>query len=134
MKRPVTQPATAREQLASKPVRRPDVVCTDTETGARLAVPVRPSRWTRWLLRVPQLSVKQFELDALGKFVWEQCDGRTSVRRIARRLQQAHNISGRDAQVATTAFLQTLATKGLIAVKRKANERPNPVDAHKTDR
>ena len=108
--------STLREQLASRPVRRPDVTTINLGDGARVVVPVEPRRWSGWLLRVPGGATKKFEFDALGKFVWDQCDGRTSVRRIARRLSRTYRVSDREAHVATTAFLQTLAKRGLIAV------------------
>jgi hypothetical protein len=83
----------------------------------RVTVPMKPAKWAAWVLRVPDGARKTFELDALGKFVWDACDGRTTVRQIIRRLAKQYSLNEREADVATTAFLNTLARKGLIAVK-----------------
>jgi len=79
-------------------------------------VPVRPTRWASMLLRVPGGMKKTFELDKLGKFVWDECDGKTSVRQIIRRLARRYNLNEREAEVATVAFLHTLTRKGLIGM------------------
>ena len=59
---------------------------------------------------------KTFELDELGKFVWDACDAKTSVRQIIRKLAKRYNLNDREAEVATVAFLKTLTSKGLIGM------------------
>jgi hypothetical protein len=59
---------------------------------------------------------KTFELDELGKFVWDTCDGKTAVRQIIRRLADRYNLNDREAEVATVAFLRTLTRKGLVGM------------------
>jgi hypothetical protein len=66
---------------------------------------------------------KTFELDELGKFVWDACDGKTAVRQIIRRLAERYNLNQREAEVATVAFLQTLTRKGLIGMAVTKAER-----------
>ncbi len=93
--------------------------------GGRLTVPLNRRRWAVWLLRVPAGATKTFELDALGRMVWDACDGRTTVHQIARRLAKRYRVSDREAQVATETFLSTLARKGLVgaAVRTASGER-----------
>jgi hypothetical protein len=107
---------TRQQQLASKPLRLVDGDMAD----GRLTVKIQQRHWTRWLLRLPRDATKTFEFDSLGQMVWSLCDGRTSVQQIARKLAKTHNVSEREAQVATEKFLVTLARKGLIgaAVKK----------------
>ncbi len=90
------------------------MIAEGTDGGCRLTVPLTQKRWAGWLLRVPAGATKSFELDALGRMVWESCDGKTSVQQIARRLAKRYRVSDREAQVATETFLATLARRGLV--------------------
>ena len=109
-------PLTRQQQLASKPVRLVTADLTaDARGGGRLTVPLQQSPRIGWLFRLPKGATKTFEFDALGKFVWEHCDGKTSVQQIARKLAKAYKVSEREAQVATERFLVMLAKKNLIA-------------------
>jgi hypothetical protein len=113
--RPKPPRLTRPQQLASKPVRLVAGGMTDTEGGGgRLKVPIQPRRWTGWLLRLPAGAAKTFEFDVIGRLVWDQCDGKTSVGQIARKLARTYSLSDREAQVATEKFLVMLANKGLI--------------------
>jgi hypothetical protein len=92
-----------QESLSARPVRlvEPDSEPT-ADGGARLKVRIRDSRWSR-LFRLPDGAVKTFELDSIGYGVWNQIDGRTSVK------QMIH-------QLASQVFLRTLIKKGLVGV------------------
>jgi hypothetical protein len=106
---------TRQQQLASKPVRLVIGEMSDAaDGGGRLAVKIQQKRWTGWLLRMPKDATKTFEFDALGRFVWTHCDGKTSVQQIARKLSKKYNVSEREAQMATEKFLAMLAGKGLV--------------------
>jgi hypothetical protein len=108
---------TAQRSLAARPVRLVDApLAASADGGGKLQVPVRPTRWAGWLVRVPPGATKTFELDALGILVWNSCDGNTSVQQIIRKLAKRYNLSLREAQAPTLAFLQTLARKGLIGL------------------
>ena len=113
--RPRKPRLTRQQQLAAKPVH---LVTGDLaelpDGGARLTVPLQQRRWAGWLLRVPPGATKTFEFDALGRLVWDSCDGRTTVHQIARRLAKRYGVSDREAQVASETFLTTLARKGLV--------------------
>lgn len=119
-----TPKVTKSDMLSAKPVRSPDAKEeTVSATAWRLTVPLRPRRWANFILRVPSDLTRTFELDELGKFVWDQCDGKTSVRQIIRKLAKRYNLNEREAEVSTVAFLQSLTKRGLIGlavVKKKA--------------
>ena len=71
----------------------------------------------KWHIRaVVQSRSKTFELDIIGKQVWDACDGETSIRAIIERIAGDHRLNQREAEVSTVAFLTTLARKGLIRV------------------
>ena len=103
------------QTLSARPVRSASAELTRRDDGGVVSVPARPPRWAGWLLRVPAAARKRFELDPIGLFVWDQCDGKTTVRRMIHNLARDYRLSAREAEVATRQFLHTLARKGLIA-------------------
>ena len=109
---------TKAEVLSGKPVRAESA--TEAEAGEgkwRLTIPLRSAKqggWAARFLGVPEGATKTFELDELGKFVWDACDGRTTVAQVIRKLARQYNLNDREAEVATMAFLNTLARRGLI--------------------
>jgi hypothetical protein len=114
---------TRAQLLAAKPVR---LVRADPEPAGdglwRIAVPMRAARWARVFLRAQSQMIKKFELDELGLFVWNACDGKTSVQQVIRKLGKQYNLNARAAEVSTLAFLQTLVKKGLVGVKERSAE------------
>jgi hypothetical protein len=108
---------TRHQALAARPVQVAKCAIVEaSDGGARLQVPVRPSRLAGRIFRVPEGTTKTFELEAIGYSVWKQCDGKTSVQQIIRRLSVQYKISLRETEVSTVAFLQTLVRKGLIGM------------------
>jgi hypothetical protein len=120
------KPSITHEQaLAARPLRSSDAnidLCDDG--GAKLRAPMRPPRWGGWLFRMPENAKKTFELDSVGVFVWNCCDGKTSVKQIIHKLSKKYDLNLREAEVSSLAFLQTLAKKGLIGmqVEKTAHE------------
>ena len=111
---------TIEQTLAARPVRLVEAEAKEAGDGKwTLAVPLRPARWAGWFLRVPGGATKTFELDPLGLLVWENCDGKTRVDQVIRRLSDRYNLNVREAQVATLTFLQTLVRKGLVGMPVK---------------
>lgn len=115
--RPSKPRATLAQTLDAQPVRLFDAEPREHTTGQwRLTVPYKPQGWAARFLRVPQDVTKTFELDDLGKLVWDACDGKTSVRQVICALADRYHLNEREAQVATLAFLRTLMRKGLIGI------------------
>lgn len=111
---------TLAQTLSAKPVRLVEATLTEREDGgANLKVAMKQLRWAGWLLRVPEGATKTFELDEMGRFVWDSIDGKTSVQQMIRRLSKRYTINLREAQVATTQFLNMLTRKGLIGMQVK---------------
>jgi len=113
------QPSLSHQQaLSARPFRLPQAKLEPLETGgAKLKAPMRPPRWGGWLFRIPEGALKSFELDEIGLFVWNCCDGRTSVKQIIHKLSKKYDLNLREAEVSSLAFLQTLAKKGLIGME-----------------
>lgn len=122
---PRRKPRLSHEQaLAARPVRLVDVKLENLENGgARLQVPMRPPKWGGWLFRLPEGTTRTFELDAIGVFVWECCDGRTSVKQMIHKLSKKHELNLREAEVSLLAFLQMLLKKGLIGIPMEKQPR-----------
>ena len=103
------RPKNRGQQLALKPVRAPAA----TLDGMRVKLPLRGN----WLFRPPKDATRNFELDEVGLFVWNLCDGQTSIEQIFRHLAAKYNLSERDAEVSTLKFLQMLARRGLVGLR-----------------
>lgn len=108
---------TKADVLAARPLRLSDAPPEPAGEGKwRIKVPIKPGRIAGFLLRVSAETTKTFELDALGLLVWENCDGKTPVRQLIRKLAARYNLNEREAEVATVQFLYTLAKKGLVGM------------------
>jgi hypothetical protein len=108
---------TRDDALTAKPRRLVDVELEpDSTGGGKLKVPLAPRRWGRRLFRLPAGATKTFELDAIGVFVWNRCDGGHTVQQIIRKLADEYRLNLREAEVPTVQFLHTLARKGLIGM------------------
>ena len=98
--RPSPKPTKA-DVLGGKPVRSPAAREAEVETGRwELTIPLLAAKtggWASRLLRVPEGATKTFEIDELGKFVWDACDGKTTVTQIIRRLAKHYRLNGREA-------------------------------------
>jgi hypothetical protein len=111
---------TKQEALAVRPIRLVEGEIVDKDDGgANVKVPLRQRRWAAWFFKVPPGATKTFELDALGRLVWENCDGKTSVQQIIRKLAKRYNLGLREAEVPTVKFLQMLVKKGLVGMQAK---------------
>jgi Coenzyme PQQ synthesis protein D (PqqD) len=91
--------------------------------GINLTVPFARSTTAGRFFRLPVGASKTFELDAVGTLVWQLIDGKTSVQQIIRKVGKRYNLSLREAEVSTLAFLQTLTQKGLVGMQLKSPEK-----------
>lgn len=71
---------------------------------------------TKWL-RVP--NERQVELDEVGGFVWELCDGSNTIEAIVQKTRRQYKMNRREAEVSVTQFLQTLHQKNYIGFYKK---------------
>ncbi len=90
----------------------------DADGVATLYVPFRASRLVEWLcrrLKVPPSNAR-FELDEVGTFVWDLCDGSIPVREMVERLAARYKLSRKEAEASLTIFLRNLVRRGLVLI------------------
>ncbi len=104
----------AEEAFAAKPLRLVDATMEPNDKGGKLKVPLKARKFAGWLFKVPEGASKTFEFDAIGVFVWDNLDGKTSVQQLVRKLAKKYGLSEREAAVSTNQFLQMLGRKSLI--------------------
>ena len=61
-------------------------------------------------------SHKQFELDEMGRWLWERLDGRPVVETLIRNFATEHRVTMREAEVAILTFLKLLVKRNLAAL------------------
>lgn len=115
-------PRLTQEQLKkAKPERNPEVTSEAQADGTVLltAPLVLQGRgfmgWMAKRMQVPDR--KSFELEPVGAFVWDLCDGQHTFDAISRKLRERYKMNRLEADAALTAFLQMLGQRRLIALK-----------------
>ncbi len=112
--------------FTARPEQLPVVSRKETDNGGlSLRVRLTPRAWLRWLKGSEQPVERTFNLDHLGREVYEACDGKTNVKAMIRNFAKAHNISVAEAEISVSTFLRTLVQKGIvaIAIDRKEHEK-----------
>src|SRR5207249_834922 len=61
------------------------------------------------------------ELDEVGGFVWELCDGHHTVETIVQKTSREYKMNRREAEVSVTMFLQMLHERNFIGFYKKSN-------------
>ena len=114
---------TRAEALESKPVKNSDVTETRLESGELLLTyPVQMRPWLAGIagrLGRPTdgIQTRKIQLDLLGTSVWDQMDGKRSVREIIQEFVRKHQLHPKESEVAVTQFLRNLGKRGLIGIK-----------------
>src|SRR5579859_580012 len=73
----------------------------------------------RWL-RAP--NERRVELDEVGGYVWELCDGGHTVENIVQKTSRQYKMNRREAEVSVTMFLQMLHERNFIAFYKKTKK------------
>lgn len=111
-------PLTREESLASVPVRNAAVVTRRTDAGEiEITIPRLEALWVRVLARVFYVpKARKLVLDELGTYVWERCDGSTTVKDLVAGFSERYKLGRREAEVSLTEYLKLLAKRGLIGI------------------
>lgn len=120
---------TPEEALAAKPLRLVEAEMEADNKGGKLKVPLKARKFAGWVFKVPEGASKTFEFDAIGVFVWESIDGKTSVQQLVRKLAKKYGLSEREAAVSTNQFLQMLGRKSLIGWN--VDQKKSTTDEHR---
>jgi hypothetical protein len=98
-----------------------------TEAGETiLTVPQneKVSPVTRWVARwLNAPTERRVELDEVGGFVWDQCDGTNTVEAIVTRTGRQFKLNRREAEVSVTMFLQMLHERNFIGFYKKVTKK-----------
>ena len=107
------------KSLTMKPRRSPEATQADTDDGGvRISVPVKRI----WWFKAPADAKKTFELDEVGRFVWDLCDGKTTLKRMIESLAEKYQLNLREAEVSTLKFLEMLSRKRLVGITASKQE------------
>jgi hypothetical protein len=111
----VTKPTLKREDfLAARPQRAAGAILERRDDGSAL---VKIAVSFRWPLRAARDSWKTFELDEMGLWVWNACNGAATLLQIINALAKQYGLTVRESEMATTKFMEMLAARRLITVK-----------------
>ncbi|HZO90132.1 MAG TPA: PqqD family protein [Chthonomonadaceae bacterium] len=81
-------------------------------------------RMTRWLakwMNVP--NARHVELDEVGGYVWELCDGHHTIESIVQKTGRQYKMNRREAEVSVTMFLQMLHERNFIGFYKKVGKK-----------
>jgi hypothetical protein len=106
-----------QRSLAARPVLNDLITCEHTGDGHLvLHLPRRRTGMVRAVARAFKLPPsKQVELDELGSYTVQLCDGSHSVAEIVRLFARKFRLHRREAELSMVSFLQTLARRGIIS-------------------
>jgi len=108
------------ELRKSKPIRNTFVVAEELEGGS-LVLQAPLSTQGRGVLgrmakKAGKPDVKHFELEQVGAFVWNLCDGKHTFDAISKKLRDEFKLSRLEADASLSAFLQMLSQRKLITM------------------
>jgi hypothetical protein len=110
--------ALTRDQaMQAWPVRNPGLTTHVSDDGIVTVELPRRKDWMGgvlgFLFSVP--ASKPVQLDEIGSFVYDRCDGERTVNDIVDDMMAEYKLNRREVEVSLTKFLQTLAQRGIIA-------------------
>jgi hypothetical protein len=107
-----------QEALSARPVLNRLVKVERGQDGnIVLQVPRRDTATVRTMARVFGMPpYRKVALDELGTFVIELCDGRHTVRELARKLSGRFRLNRREAEVSVSAFLRDLGRRSIVGL------------------
>lgn len=122
--------------LRLRPLRHPSLSSEKRETGETILIVPQNDQvgritrtMARWL-RVPM--ERKVELDEVGGFVWELCDGNHTIESVVQKTSKHYKMNRREAEVSVTMFLQMLHERKFIGFYKK--EKPEQAVPKKENR
>ncbi len=113
------RPQLTREQsLNAIPVRNQGIEVRRESGGTAVLVLKRSdslrARAMSKIFYVP--AERKIGLDELGTYVWDLCDGQTSVKKIVSLFAKKHKLGKKEAEVSVVEYLRQLTKKGLLGL------------------
>ena len=114
------------DQLTATPIRNDKAVARVTETASlRVSVPQSYPAWVRPIAKTMHLrGEKSYELEGVGRSVFDRVDGETSVENLVDWLAAEHRLSFHESRVLIMKYLQMLMEHGLIVIAGGRREPP----------
>ena len=105
-----------REQLLqARPIRNPQAEIAETDQGhLDVAIPFEKPKSLTWFFRGKKTLLRRFQLDQLGRRVWDLCDGQHTVRQLIETFSRDEGLNLREAEVSMLTYLETLGKRGII--------------------
>lgn len=102
--------------MDSRPHPMPGIRIEEEADGTiKVLIGFKRSKWQKWFGAPPEYE-RQYLLDALGREVFDACDGDRSVREIVERFADVHSLNIAEAEMAVTKYLKTLMMKRIIGM------------------
>lgn len=121
----ITPPLPRQQVFQFRPMRNSVIEWERNAAGeALLKVPRRKDRTGRFFafwFRMPETQAVQ--LDEVGTFVWELCDGTNTVESIVQRMARQYQMNRREVEISVTTYLQTLAERNFIGFYQKEKQK-----------
>jgi hypothetical protein len=114
------------DQLTATPIRNEKAVARVTERATlRVSVPQSYPAWVRPIANTMHLrGEKSYELEGVGRRVFDRVDGETSVENLVDWLAAEHRLSFHESRVLIMKYLQMLMEHGLIVIAGATREPP----------
>ena len=113
--------------MTLRPVRNTAITFEKRETGETLLTIPQGQKvgkitktMARWLQAPTERKV---ELDELGSFVWELCDGELTIETIVQRTAKSYQMNRREAEVSVTMFMQMLHERKFIGLYKRSGKK-----------
>ena len=108
-----------RGMLRARPTRNTAARAVENgSAGVTLYIKRRRPAWlvppVSWV--VPYTAEREILLDALGRQVWQCCDGQSTVEDIVDRFKDEHRLTFHEARAAVTGYLRKLIQRGVLAI------------------
>lgn len=124
----IRPPDVDRKQVMTlRPGRNSQIASEKQENGETILIVPQNDKVNRltkmmakWMNLPPERKV---ELDEVGGFVWELCDGNHTVEAIVKKTSQEYKMSRREAEVSVTTFLQMLHQRNFIGFYKKVGKK-----------
>ena len=128
------RPTLSRQEiLSARPIRNPRAEINNLQSDRlEVTIPFQKPRGLTWFFRGKNELKRTFELDRLGRTVWDLCNGEHTVRGMIEDFAAMQGLSTREAEVSMLAFLETLGRRGIIFMA--TDPKPPQADAHQIGR
>ncbi len=124
----IRPPEVDRKQVMTlRPGKNSLITSEKQETGETILIVPQNEKVNRitktvakWM-KIP--NERKIELDEVGGYVWELCDGSHTVEAIVKKTSQEYKMSRREAEVSVTMFLQMLHERSFIGFYKKTGRK-----------